>query len=126
MAKKNYGIPDNILAEITERDKSCVYCRKNMIYPYDVQNRRDSATIEHLNSEPPFHWCHGLREDGIVMCCGSCNSSRGIKKLNEWFKSQYCIDRKINADTVAEPVKRYLQFSAESATDNSPGCNPGN
>ena len=109
MAKKNYGIPDNVLAEIRARDKSCVYCRKIMIDPYQTQNSKDSATIEHLNEEPPFHWIDGLREDGIVICCGACNSSRGTKKLTNWFKSQYCIDRIINADTVAEPVKKYLR-----------------
>lgn len=110
MAKKNYGIPDKVLADIAERDKSCVYCRKVMLYPYQVENRKDSATIEHLNCEPPFHWSDGLREDGIVMCCASCNSSRGAKTLAKWFESQYCINRNINADTVAEPVKIYLQL----------------
>ena len=109
MAKKNFGIPDNVLSDLTARDKSCVYCHKTMIYPYDLQQRRDSATIEHLNCEPPFHWSDGLREDGIAMCCGSCNSSRGKKRLTDWFKSQYCIDRNINAETVAPPVKSYLQ-----------------
>ena len=52
MAKKNFGIPDNLLAEITARDKFCAYCHKTI----------------------------------------------------------YCIDRNINADTVAKPVKRYLQL----------------
>lgn len=111
MAKKNFGIPDNVLAEIRARDKSCVYCHKIMIDPYQTQKSKDSATIEHLNSDPPFHWSDGLREDGIAICCGSCNSSRGQKRLTDWFKSRYCIDRNINADTVADPVKRYLQLN---------------
>lgn len=114
MAKKNFGIPDKILAGISTRDKSCVYCRKIMIYPYQSQQCKDSATIEHLNSEPPFHWSDGLRENGIAMCCGSCNSSRGAKKLTDWFKSRYCLDRSINAETVAELVKKFLQLNPRS------------
>jgi hypothetical protein len=109
MAKKNYGIPDRVLSELIARDKSCVYCQKTMIYTYQARNCKDFATIEHLKFGGPVYWSEGLREDGIVICCMSCNSSRGSKKLTDWFKSRYCIDRNINTDTVAESVKIYLQ-----------------
>jgi len=68
-------------------------------------------TIEHLNERPPFYWQHGLREEGLAICCGSCNSSRGKKSLHDWFRTPYCKDRTIPIDdnTVAEPVKRYLR-----------------
>ncbi len=109
MAKNKFGIPENVLSEIRARDKSCVYCRKTMIYPYLSQNRVDSATIEHLNFDGPFYWSKGLQARDIVLCCGACNSSRGVKKLPDWFKTQYCIVRNINANTVAAPVKSYLR-----------------
>ena len=109
MAKKNFGIPDGVLSEIMERDKKCVYCHKAMIYPYIRENAKDSATIEHLSPEPPFHWSDEMQENNIVMCCGSCNSSRGAKQLANWFNSSYCLARNINENTVAEPVKNYLQ-----------------
>ena len=109
MAKKNFGIPNDVLSEIMERDRKCVYCRKIMINPYDVQNRCDSVTIEHLSPHPPFHCSDGMKTDNIVMCCGSCNSSRGKKELIDWFNSSYCISKKITADTVAAPVKNYLK-----------------
>ena len=109
MAKKNFGIPDEALAEFAARDVECVYCRKTMIYPYSVNDRKNSATIEHLNFEAPFHVSEGLQMEDIVMCCGSCNSSRGAKTLPAWFESRYCIEKNISAETVAEPVKNYLQ-----------------
>lgn len=104
-----FKIPDTVLQKLSARDGECVYCHKKMIFPYDINNRKDSATIEHLNFDGPFYWDTGLEAKDIVICCGSCNSSRGNKKLKDWFKTQYCIHRKINEDTVAEPVRDYLK-----------------
>jgi 5-methylcytosine-specific restriction endonuclease McrA len=104
----NFEIPEEVEARLRRRDKKCVYCGKEMIYPYDSDKRRDSATIEHLNERPPFYWNDGLKEEGLVICCGGCNSSRGKKTLADWFKSLYCVERNINEGTVAKPVKEYL------------------
>ena len=109
MAKKNFGVPSDVLSEIMERDQKCVYCHKKMINPYNVENRKDSATIEHLSPNPPFHLSEGMQINNIAMCCGSCNSSRGAKTLADWFKSPYCITRNINENNVAAPVKSYLE-----------------
>jgi|SRR5882724_13357265 len=109
MAKNRFGIPENVLSEIIARDKACVYCRKTMIHPYLAKNSADCATIEHLNCDGPFYWREDLKAHDIALCCGSCNSSRGVKKLTDWFKTQYCIDKNINANTVAAPVRSYLQ-----------------
>lgn len=109
MAKNGFGIPENLLSEIRARDKACVYCHKTMIYPYLARNSSDCATIEHLNFDGPFYWRDGLRAHDIVICCGSCNSSRGAMKLEDWFKTRYCINKNINANTVAAPVRSYLQ-----------------
>jgi len=73
---------------------------------------KDKATIEHLNFDGPLYWGGGLDADDIVICCGSCNSSRGTKALEVWFRSTYCIARNINAETVAAPVKAYLKRRA--------------
>lgn len=109
MPKNKFGIPENVLSQIRSRDKDCVYCRKTMIYPFARKVQRDCATIEHLNFDGPFYWSYGLHADDIVLCCGSCNSSRGAKKLTDWFTTQYCIDNNINANTVAAPIKSYLK-----------------
>ena len=105
-----FGIPENELKKIRARDNRCVYCHKKMIHPYNTKNRRDSATIEHLNFDGPFYWSdEGFKIEDIVYCCASCNSSRGIKKLPVWFESDYCKSRNINEKTVADPVKKYLK-----------------
>ena len=103
-----FGIPESVLAEIRVRDDVCAYCRKQMLFPYDKTNVADSATIEHLNREGPFHWKDGLEARDIVICCSACNSSRGQKLLTEWFESRYCLERGINADSVSETVRAYL------------------
>ena len=114
MANK-FGIPEEELMKIRVRDKNCVYCHKKMIYPYDVTNRKDSTTIEHLNFDGPFYWKENLQIKDIVICCGQCNSSRSIKKLPDWFKTKYCITRNINKNTVTGPVKKYLKRKKEKS-----------
>jgi hypothetical protein len=102
-----FGIPDEELKKIRARDKRCVYCHKKMIEPCsDI--RRDWASIEHFNCNGPFYWNDELQIEDIAYCCISCNSSRGVKKLSDWFKTKYCIKKNINENTVADPVKKYL------------------
>ena len=101
MAK--YGLPIKELERIRERDKFCVYCHKTMIQSGNIGGHGDWVSIEHLNRFPPWN-----NPTTVVLCCISCNSSRGQKKLRDWFKTPYCIERNINEDTVAEPVKIYL------------------
>jgi hypothetical protein len=62
---------------------------------------KDKATIEHLNRKGPFYWNDGLKAEDLVICCQSCKSSRGTKRLSDWFKSDYCVERRINSVTVA-------------------------
>ena len=99
-----YGIPEERLKKIRTRDKTCVYCHKVMIDPSISGQRGDWATIEHLNHLPPWN-----NPDTVAICCGSCNSSRGKKKLLDWFEMPYCTEKNINSETVAEPVKEFIQ-----------------
>jgi hypothetical protein len=71
--------------------------------------RGDKATIEHLNRLGPFYWAEGLKEKELVICCGRCNASRGIKRLADWFRSSYCIDHGITSRNVAPEVSTYLR-----------------
>ena len=104
----SYWIPKCIELKIRLRDEKCVYCKKKMLLRYEHSNHSDSPTIEHLSELPPFYWKEWMKEDNITICCGSCNSSRGIKKLGEWFNTNYCINNNINKDTVSSSVKTYL------------------
>ena len=99
-----YGLPKKKLDEIRKRDTKCVYCHKKMFDPSDGDFCGDWATIEHLNHLPPWD-----NPTTVAICCGSCNSSRGKKKLPDWFESEYCEERNINVQTVAEPAKEYLR-----------------
>ena len=67
MANNKFGIPEIVLSEIRERDNSCVYCHKIMIYPYVAKNCKDCATIEHLNYDDPFTWGDGLQAYDLVI-----------------------------------------------------------
>jgi hypothetical protein len=120
MAKNKFGIPDDLLRPIRERDKNCAYCGKKMVFPYRRERIMESATIEHLNNNGPFHWKDGLELKDIVYCCAPCNSSRGQKLLPDWFLSPYCIKRGISTESVAEAVRCYLGSSTavtEAVTD---------
>jgi len=106
--KSKYGIPKQELESIINNHKNCEYCSKTMIFPFDSKNRGDSATIEHLNYDGPFYIKNGLILDDIVIVCQSCNSSRGRKKIIDWFKSEYCNKRNINFESVSQNVKDYI------------------
>ena len=99
-----YGLRTEDVERVRKRDTLCVYCHKKMIYPYSTKNRKDSATIEHLNHLPPWN-----NPSTIAICCGSCNSSRGKQTITDWFSSSYCKTRNISFDTVAKSVQEYIQ-----------------
>lgn len=100
-----YGIPEKDEQEIRARDKNCVYCHKAMKeYASTKGTPGDKATIEHLSNDGPSD-----QKYNAAICCGSCNSSRSNKELLVWFKAPYCIERNINEETVAEPVKEYIR-----------------
>ncbi|MCX6786713.1 MAG: HNH endonuclease [Candidatus Kaiserbacteria bacterium] len=99
-----YGLPEEELKKIRARDTKCVYCHKAMINPSSGCSKCNWATIEHLNHLSPWD-----NPDTVAYCCGSCNSSRGKKKLPDWFKTPYCVQKNINEKTVAKPVKKYIR-----------------
>jgi hypothetical protein len=101
-----WGISDQDEAKIRKRDKRCVYCDIKMkTYPHARGVPRDKATWEHINNNDlnPKHLSN------IVLCCGECNTSKGAKKLLEWFESDYCKKGNINKKTVSPVVKNWLR-----------------
>lgn len=98
-----YGLKTEDKEKVRKRDKKCVYCHKQMIYPFDINRRQDSATIEHLNHLPPWN-----NPETIAYCCGSCNSSRGKRTITDWFESTYCKSKNITLKTVAQAVQDYI------------------
>ena len=61
------------------------------------------ATWEHILNDARI-----TNRENIARCCFSCNASKGTKKLSDWLESDYCRERGITKDTVAEVVKKTL------------------
>lgn len=100
----NWNIPDWLEVKVKDRDKKCVYCDVTMkIYARTKGTPGDKATFEHIDNDGP------PSEANIAMCCASCNSSKGVKKLLDWFDSSYCKERNIGKDTVADIIRKYVK-----------------
>lgn len=95
----NWNIPDWLEEKARARDKRCVYCGVKF-----KDNHRDKASWEHINNKGK-----DVEEWNIVLCCKSCNSSKGVKKLSDWLESPYCKNRNINNKTVALIIKKYIK-----------------
>jgi hypothetical protein len=87
---------------VLARDLSCVYCSIKFID--SDQNKKTRKTWEHIINDIRING-----SDNIALCCGSCNASKGSKKLAEWLKSKYCETNNINKDSVALVVKEHLE-----------------
>jgi hypothetical protein len=99
-----WGIPERLEGRIRKRDKLCVYCHIRLReYPRRTGVPRNKATWEHINNDDLGSAIN------IVRCCGACNTSKGAKKLAEWFKSEYCKKKNINEKTVRTVVKIWLR-----------------
>jgi hypothetical protein len=99
----NYNIPDWLEKKVKDRDNKCVYCHVKMkVYPNAKGTPGDKATFEHIDNDGP------PSEANIAMCCASCNSSKGVKKLLDWFDSPYCKERNINTTTTADVIRRFI------------------
>jgi hypothetical protein len=63
------------------------------------------ATIEHFNNDGPLG-----KKYNVAICCRRCNSSKGTMSLSAWFKTPYCLERKISEKTVSKPAKEYIRL----------------
>lgn len=46
-----------------------------------------------------------ITPENIVLCCFSCNASKGQKELSLWLKSDYCKSKAIDEATVAPIIQ---------------------
>jgi Fe-S oxidoreductase len=98
-----WGIPKTIEVLVLNRDLTCVYCGISFIS--SDQNKRTRRTWEHIINDIRINGA-----ENIAICCGSCNASKGNKKLEDWLKSKYCELKKINKESVSDVVKRHLEI----------------
>ena len=94
-----WGIPENIEKAVLLRDKKCVYCH----VPFSNKTRKTTASWEHVINDIRI-----TSLENIVRCCVGCNASKSAKNLKEWFKTTYCVDKKINENNVAEIIKAHI------------------
>ena len=100
----NYNIPNWLEEKVRDRDKNCVYCDvKLKNHPRAKGTPGDKATFEHIDNDGP------PSEENIAMCCSSCNSSKGVKKLLDWLDSPYCKKKNISKETVANIIRKYIE-----------------
>src|SRR5260370_9391823 len=108
-----WQIPREVEIRLRRNFKVCAYCGRRIKAHVGVMgNRADKATIEHLNRNGPFYWSNGLQEKHLVIVCAQCNSSRGRKRLADWFASNYCLGKRINTRTVAAQARQYSRTAS--------------
>lgn len=98
----NWNIPEWLEKEVRERDKRCVYCGVEFT-PAKV-SAKSAASWEHIINDAKI-----ITRENIVLCCRSCNASKGQKQLSVWLHSKYCKDRGINPDTVAPIIRHAIE-----------------
>ena len=101
-----WNIPDWLEREVIERDKNCIYC--GIEFATSKETQKSMATWEHIVNDARI-----ITKENIARCCFSCNSSKGAKELSRWLESNYCRNRGITKETVAEVVKRVLAYPPE-------------
>jgi hypothetical protein len=97
-----WGIPKYVEELVIARDLKCVYCGIEFT----------SSNVSHKSRKTWEHIINDIRINGpenIAICCGSCNASKGMKKLEDWLNSNYCSIKGITNNTVAQVVKDYLK-----------------
>ena len=61
------------------------------------------ATWEHVVNDARI-----VTRENIARCCFSCNASKGAKELGAWLNSDYCKNKGITKNTVAQVIKQAL------------------
>jgi 5-methylcytosine-specific restriction endonuclease McrA len=102
-----WGIPKEIELLVLNRDLTCVYC--GITFNDSEKNRRTGKTWEHIINDIRING-----SENIALCCGSCNASKGNKKLEDWLKSKYCLNKNINQHSVSIVVKKHLEKTTTS------------
>jgi hypothetical protein len=101
-----WNIPDWLEKEVIERDTRCVYCCKNFGSSYGAGGLQ---SWEHIVNDAKI-----ITRENIALCCRSCNSSKGAKKLTVWLESAYCKRRDITSESVAEIVKLAINAAGQA------------
>jgi hypothetical protein len=97
-----WGIPKEVEEQVRKRDLCCVYC--GITFNKNSYDHKTRPTWEHIINDIRING-----PENIALCCGSCNASKGVKKLEDWLNSNYCATKGITNNTVAPVVKDFLK-----------------
>ncbi|MFY7957078.1 MAG: HNH endonuclease [Flavobacterium macrobrachii] len=100
MANK-WGIPKEVEEFVLRRDLFCVYC--GVDFSINHQSRKTKPSWEHIVNDIRISTINN-----IAISCTSCNASKGAKLLEHWLDGQYCKNKGITKETVAEVVKKAI------------------
>ena len=109
-----WGIPKEVEDFVKKRDLSCVYCGVQFTSSNDSYKSR--PTWEHIINDIRING-----PENVALCCGSCNASKGTKKLEEWLESKYCITKGITRYSVAAVVKEHIEKQKSGPHDQVGG-----
>ena len=94
----NWDIPSSLEQEIRQRDKICVYCRVE--FTSVKISKKTAASWEHIINDAKI-----ITRENIALCCCGCNASKGQKQLSIWLQSEYCKNKNITPENVAQVIK---------------------
>ena len=96
-----WNIPKWLEKEVLERDTDCAYCRVDFSQP--ASSRGSKPSWEHIVNDAKI-----ITRENIVLCCISCNASKGARDLATWLQSNYCKAKGINEQNVSKVVQAAL------------------
>ncbi len=100
-----WRIPAALETFVRARDTQCVYCRS--VFDGDAPRVGRRPSWEHIVNDVSV-----ITEQNIALCCRSCNSSKGAKRLSRWLESRYCLARGISSKTMATVARVALAREA--------------
>lgn len=103
-----WNIPAWLEHEVVQRDRQCVYCGVEFLSA--PAPRRVRRSWEHIVNDARI-----VTRENIVLCCISCNASKGARALTSWLESKYCRQRGITAASVAAVVQVALALGDSPA-----------
>jgi hypothetical protein len=103
-----WGIPKEVEDLVIKRDLRCIYC--GCEFTESKVSYKSRPTWEHIINDIRINGA-----ENVGLCCGSCNASKGPKRLEDWLKSKYCINKGITVETVSPTVKLYLERIKQKA-----------
>ncbi len=104
-----WKIPAEVETEVRARDTHCVYCT---VLFGSRSGKGSFASWEHIVNNASIR-----TPENIALCCHSCNSSKGTRLLADWLGSNYCVQRGISGESVADVVKRALKSQTRPLSD---------